>query len=287
MHGRQDVAAGLRKIAGKSMFIYSPGRTLSALLLAAAISVPAQADELKLSIHDGRVTLIAENVPVRRILAEWARIGRSTVVNAEKLTGPPVTLHIIDMPERQALDILLRSAAGFVVAPRPVALANTSQYDRILILAQSRPPAAAPAAMVPQPAPQAFPQQPDPAVGINAVEDHDEPDEAGWMQQPDMAQPFGQPQLQQYPGAPQMAPREVEPGAFVPPEFDPQQQGMPPAFPQPFPGAPADPNQPQPVMLSPTPGVVLTPPTPPGARNPYGLPIRPPQPPPDHEPDHD
>jgi hypothetical protein len=276
------------------MIIYPLRSAVPALLLVLVISAPAHADELKLSIQDGRVTLIAENVPVRQILAEWARIGQSNIVNAEKLTGPPVTLHIVDVPERQALDILLRSAAGFVVASRQVPVANASQYDRILILAQSRAPAAPPpAAMVPQQRPQPFPQQPPPDVGLNAIEDYDEPDEAQmYHHQQEMAQPYPQlqpqPQLQQFPGVPQMAPGQMAPGTLVPPQYDPQ-QGPPTAFPQPFPGMPADPNQPQPVLLSPTPGVVLTPPPPnaPGVRNPYGLPPRPPQPPPDHEPDRD
>ena len=34
---------------------------------------PAFAGELKLTMQDGRVTLIADNVPLRQILQEWAR----------------------------------------------------------------------------------------------------------------------------------------------------------------------------------------------------------------------
>ena len=77
---------------------------------------------------NGRVTLIAHDVTVREILAEWARVGQARIVNGEKLTGGPVTIELTDVPEARALDTVLRSAAGYVMAPRdrwrarPVAL---------------------------------------------------------------------------------------------------------------------------------------------------------------------
>jgi hypothetical protein len=119
-------------------------KTSLGLLFAAAFAVtstaPAAAQDLQLSMRDGRVTLIAENVPVSRILAEWARIGQATVLNGDKLTGPPVTLHFENQPERDVLDVLLRSASGYIVAPRQVAMANASVFDRVLIMPTSRPP---------------------------------------------------------------------------------------------------------------------------------------------------
>ena len=59
---------------------------------AAAIGVslsawPAAAGELKLTMQNGRVTIVADNVPLRQILQEWARVGQTKVVNAEKVTG--------------------------------------------------------------------------------------------------------------------------------------------------------------------------------------------------------
>lgn len=110
--------------------------------LAGGLSVPASAGDLKLTMQDGRVTLIADNVPLRQILQEWARIGQAQIVNADKLTGPAVTLQIVNAPERDVLDILLRSAAGYIAAPRPTMVANAAVYDRVTIMATSRPPAA-------------------------------------------------------------------------------------------------------------------------------------------------
>lgn len=119
---------------------------LAASFLVLATALPSTA-QLTLAIHDGRVTLDARNVPARQILAEWAKVGGTRVVGAEKLTGAPLTLKLVDMPERQALDIVLRSAAGYMAAPRHAASQpGASTYDRILILATSTPPAAAPTA---------------------------------------------------------------------------------------------------------------------------------------------
>jgi hypothetical protein len=136
-----------------------------ALVALALLALPAlaQAGELKLTIDNGRVTLIAQEVPLRQILAEWARIGQTTIVNGDKLTGPPLTLQLVDQPEREVLDVLLRVASGYIVAPRQVAVANASAFDRILIMPTSRPPAMS--ASAPPPAfnrpPQPQPIQPD------------------------------------------------------------------------------------------------------------------------------
>src|SRR4051812_46858630 len=106
------------------------------------LSAPAEAGDLRLTMQNGRVTLIADNVPLRQILQEWARVGQATILNADKLTGPALTLQIVDAPERDVLDIVLRSAAGYIAAPRPMIVAGASVYDRVTIMATSRAPAA-------------------------------------------------------------------------------------------------------------------------------------------------
>ena len=117
-------------------------------------------------MQDGRVTVIADNVPLRQILQEWSRIGQAKIVNAEKLTGPNLTIQLVNMPEREVLDILLRSAAGYIAAPRPVALAGRRLYNRVTIMATSRPPAVS-ASASPPPPPFQRPPQP--------IDDGDEP----------------------------------------------------------------------------------------------------------------
>ena len=87
----------------------------------------------------GRVTVTAKNATVGQILAEWAKVGQTKIVNAERVPGGPVTLELKDVPEAEALEVLLRSAGGYVLAPRRMETANASRYDRILILPQSAP----------------------------------------------------------------------------------------------------------------------------------------------------
>jgi hypothetical protein len=110
-------------------------RFLVYIAFVALVAAPAHAQSVTLEIKDGRVNLDATNAPARAILAEWARVGGTKVVGAEKISGGPLTLKLVDTPERQALDIILRSVAGYMAAPRMAsATPGASAYDRILIL---------------------------------------------------------------------------------------------------------------------------------------------------------
>jgi hypothetical protein len=94
----------------------------------------------------GKVHLVAQDVSVSQILAEWSRRGRTTIVNGERVTGPPVTLELQNVSEQEALDIVLRNVSGYLVAARETAISGASAYDRIYILpTSSRPTTAAPA----------------------------------------------------------------------------------------------------------------------------------------------
>ena len=83
----------------------------------AFLGTAAAAGELSVKIANGRATVIAKDVPVRQILAEWAKVGETKVVGAERQPGGPVTLELVDVPEKEALDLLLRTAAGYIAAP--------------------------------------------------------------------------------------------------------------------------------------------------------------------------
>jgi|SRR5437762_7054051 len=120
----------------------------TALLCCAALA-HAQAP-LRLQISGGRVTLHAQNVPVRTILVEWARIGGTKIVNGDRVAGTPLTLDLEGVPERQALDIILRSVSGYALAARTPDTEGASLYDRIMILPTSVAPRnPAPAAAAP------------------------------------------------------------------------------------------------------------------------------------------
>jgi hypothetical protein len=109
-------------------------RLLFGLLLLPALALPARAAGLELSIADGKVTLDAQDVTIRQILTEWARVGNTRIVNVERLEGGPVTIKFEGLPEKQALDIILRSVPGYVAAPRDAFAANVSMYETILVM---------------------------------------------------------------------------------------------------------------------------------------------------------
>lgn len=175
-----------------------------ALVLAGAASSAAQT--VKLEFVGGRVNLVAQNAPVRMILAEWARLGGTRIVNGDRVVGPPVTLDLQGYPERQALEILLRGVAGYMLAAREAAGTGASYFDRLMILPTSTAPRATPAAASLTP-----PSPPGPPMPIGADSD-DDPTEL----------PIGA-----APGA-RPAPRPVNVG--IPPGTITVQPGVPPAF---------------------------------------------------------
>jgi hypothetical protein len=155
---------------------------VSALLLISAVPADAQ-QPVSVQFRAGRVTLVARNAPIRAILAEWARLGGATVVNGERVAGAPVTLELTDVPERQALDVILRGVAGYMLAPRRAGSVGASTFDRIMILPTSvaprnPAPVAAAAARPGVPRPALIPPRP-PEVALDApveVEDAVESD---------------------------------------------------------------------------------------------------------------
>jgi hypothetical protein len=110
-------------------------RLVFALFVLTASAAPSWAAGLTLSIRDGLVSLDAQDVTVRQILTEWARVGKTNIINVERITGGPITLKIDAMPEKQALEIILRTIPGYMALPRETRVADASVYDRILIMA--------------------------------------------------------------------------------------------------------------------------------------------------------
>jgi len=212
---------------------------LAALLLVFAVPAGAQ-PSVTLQFNAGQVTLSAQNAPVRVILAEWARLGGATIVNGDRVAGPPVTLELTGVPERQALDIVLRNVAGYMLAPRRAGTRGASEFDRILILptsvAPSNPPAVAaggPRPVIPRPA--IIARQPETGVEVPIDAGQDDIDPAGAQDPATFNQPrAGDPRLVQPPfvmrppppGTPPMPPSAddaddtaddaAEPGAAAP-----------------------------------------------------------------------
>jgi len=212
-------------------------RILLIYCAAVSLAVPtAAAEPVELTIHGGRVTLVAANATVRQILAEWARIGHTRIVNGERVPGGPVTLQLTNVPEKEALDLLLRTAAGYIAAPRAAALSDGSVFDRILILPTSavsaasavRAPASAVRTATPAPVfPQAPPQPVAPVFAPSGAQRVIGPD----------GQPVADDQ-EDTPGAPRPQPYVPLPpgfdGALPPPARNfpsPSQPGATPATP--------------------------------------------------------
>jgi len=186
--------------------------TVTAILLAWACAAEAQ-QSVRLEFNDGKVTLSVRDAPLRAILAEWARLGGATVVNGDQVVGQPVTLELTAVPERQALDVLLRGVSGYMIAPRPAGSTGTSVFDRILILPTSTPPRNPAPTAAARPGPQrppilARPTQPD-AVASDPddidVDMPDEPDPAPLAQPPRPIDPRVRPPIQTSPADPDTA----------------------------------------------------------------------------------
>lgn len=230
-----------------------PSRLVLAVTFAIASAAPALAGDLTLSMADGRVTLRAKDVTVREILAEWARVGQTRIVNGEKLSGGPISLQLDNVPEAQALDTILRSAAGYVMAARTPGTPGPSVYDRIMILASSRPPvvvAGAPTPFANRPmvqAPQPMPQDEDGDMMVPAA--------GNMINGPVMGQPGVAVVPQPVPNAqPQVPTTAARPGMLP--------QPVPPATVNPFLGTPPGPTAPN---FNPMPQPPVNIPRPPGS----------------------
>jgi hypothetical protein len=217
---------------------------VTSLVLAAA---PRAAGSVQLTILGGRVWLVAKDATVAQILEEWARVGQTTIINADRVPGGRVTLELPGVPERQALDLLLRSASGFVATTRTALIASVgarSEFERIVIVAASQAPAAS--AVVAQTMPAPMPVQPPPvtqpiAPGVQRILGPD-------------GRPIPDDQEDAPTRATQPPPASMPPGFAAPPQTAPANPAAPPApagtAPQTGPGVPV-------------PGMIWAPPKPP------------------------
>ncbi|HEV3217520.1 MAG TPA: hypothetical protein VGZ27_17450 [Vicinamibacterales bacterium] len=135
-------------------------RLVFALLVLTLTASPSRAAGLKLTIRDGKVSLDAQQVTIGQILTEWARVGKTRILNLERVSSGPMTLKFDDIPEAQALDIILRTVPGYLAAPRAAIVPDASIYDRILIMATTTAVPARPASASAQQPFQTPPFQP-------------------------------------------------------------------------------------------------------------------------------
>ena len=116
--------------------VQAAARGWAALFLAVAGAVPLfGGDEIAIEMEGGRVTLVATDARLADVLAEWSQVSGTRFVGAEALGGQLITLYLEDAPEAEAIRFLLRSAVGYVAAPRRPGGPGVSRYDRITIMA--------------------------------------------------------------------------------------------------------------------------------------------------------
>jgi hypothetical protein len=192
------------------------GKVSICAIVAGLLTASTASADVQVLLNNGRVSIVAKDATVRQILSEWARVGQTKIVNVERIPGGPLTLELRNVPEGEALDVLLRSVSGYMAAPRQTAVANLSVFDRILVMPTAAAPRAAAAA---QPAP-AF-QQPQFQQPLAPV-DNDADDPPANVQVPNQ-------------------PRGPVFNAFPPPQVGGQNPGAQPAAPVTFGAAPSVP----------------------------------------------
>jgi hypothetical protein len=145
--------------------------SMASLALASAFAAgEARAEAtVELVIQDGFVWLVSHDATIQETLAEWARVGQTTIIDADRAPDTRVTLELRGVSEQQALDVVLRSASGFVARRRadasPLHSGHQSRFDRIVVLPFSQ----VPIAMAPDrsPAPESPEQKPTTVVGAS------------------------------------------------------------------------------------------------------------------------
>jgi hypothetical protein len=204
-------------------------------LLALVAFPPAASADVQVSIHDGRVTIVAKDATVRQILTEWARVGRTRIVNVERIPGGPLTIEMKDVPELDALDVLLRTLSGYMASPRAVATSDSSQFEAIVVMPTTAAPTSRAASVTSAPFA--------PPSGFPPVDDDQGPPQPG--------QPGRGPIFNTFPQPPVAPPQQrvnvpaVRPGIPQPlPDSGPQPVQPPAPFTQPAPTPGAQPTSP-------------------------------------------
>jgi len=249
-------------------------KTLLVLGAAWLAGIGSASAEVKVTLRDGLVTVVAKDATAQQILTEWAKVGQAKVVNGDRVPGGPISLELTNVTEAHVLEILLRGVSGYVAAPRVGGSATDSQYSSVIVMPTSVAPRNNPVASAP---PQPVFQQPQFAQPQLPEADGDDDKPATQSPSPN---PRG-PVFNTFP-QPQVVNPQVQQGQF-PQQVGIQQQPAPPVqqqvAPQPpqpsaFPTAPFGGGVAVPGMVAPAPqpqpGMITAPGQVPATRRPGG-----------------
>jgi hypothetical protein len=114
-------------------------------LLGVTLAATSASADVRLAVSHGDVTLFARQASVREILEEWTKVAGTTFIGLEGLSSELITLDLREVPEREALDILLRSASGYIIMPAAADTSIQSQFGSVRVLATSTAQPGAPA----------------------------------------------------------------------------------------------------------------------------------------------
>jgi hypothetical protein len=168
---------------------------------------------VQLAIREGRVWIKADRATMDEILREWARIGGTQIVSVNPLPVAPLTVQLEGVSELEALEVITRSAGGFMTVSRPPEVvgqpASLSAFSRVVVVAsvgstarRESPAGPATAPYVPPaplPAPVYTPGGAQRVIGPDGLPVPDDQEDA--------------------PPAPPRAPEALPPGTSIPPGF--------------------------------------------------------------------
>ena len=89
-------------------------------------SAPAFAD-VQLTMQNGRVTIIAKDATVRQILNEWSKVGKTNIVNIERVPGQPLTLELRNVTEGVVKSLVFGTACSLIAVHEGYNAAPTAE----------------------------------------------------------------------------------------------------------------------------------------------------------------
>lgn len=168
-------------------------RLILSALCTVLLSAPAAAQEFELSVERGLVTVRANDARLDDLLRRWSEITGLAVVSKGDISGIRLTLELSSVPERQALDLILRGVAGYVIGELRDPSTGLGAIATLIVVGQGTTPGQVAPTFLRQPGPSGqIGREPElvdggeDAVVLQAV-DHPEPAEPGFTQAADQS----------------------------------------------------------------------------------------------------
>lgn len=93
-----------------------------------------QHTDVRIAFDGGRVTLQATGALVGDVLAEWARVGGTVITGADRLPPAKVTVNLVAVDEKSAIEAVIGSTMGYGFTTRSDAPAGSSLMNRLMIV---------------------------------------------------------------------------------------------------------------------------------------------------------